>query len=114
MHEIYLKRDLKVIHCIDPSFKDGSYKIKGVTDEIKSHLNKEFNIPITNDDALLPRLGELNYGFQCFHDTDSTEEIVIPHTLKTDYLDYKPYCKYTFEKYEIVSKHLISDNNCIS
>lgn len=100
MHEIYLKSDLPIIRCSHSSFKDGSYKYTGILEQIKKKLITNLSIQTTNETPFLPKLGEIGYGFQCFHDLDGTEEIVIPHALKSC-LDSKVMREFHFKKYEI-------------
>ena len=103
MHKIFLKKELPIVICKDKGFHDGSYKISGTVDSIKKELREKHHLEIKESDSLLPRLGELGYGFRCFHDKDETEEVVIPHNLKQEYLSSKCIAKYTFRKYNIIS-----------
>ena len=107
MHKMYLKKDLKVFRCNDCSFKDGSHKANNSLHKIKESLKYNFNIIINDEDKFLPKLGELGlfhnegYAFQCYHDTDGTEEIVIPNDLKEDYYTSVLYKKYKFLNFQI-------------
>ena len=104
MHEIYLKSDIKIFICNDKGFKDGSYKYNQTVEKLKRELNEVHGLKISNQDLLIPALGKLGYGFQCFHDTDNTKEIVIPHILKPNYLMSKLMRKYIYRNFVMCSQ----------
>jgi hypothetical protein len=103
IHRIYLKKELPIVICKDKGFQDGNYKTSGTVDSVKKELREKHYIDVNQSDSLIPRLGELGYGFRCYHDEDETEEVVIPHNLKQEYLSSKCIAKYTFRKYNIIS-----------
>jgi hypothetical protein len=104
MHKIFLTKDVRVIVCKDIGFQDGSYKDNGTVSKIKKELRASHEIKIEDEDPLLPTLGKNNYVFRCFHDKDGTEELVIPHILKPEFLRYEVIQKYEFKFYRVIKK----------
>ena len=103
MHKIFSTKPLQIVVCSDKGFQDGSYKHNGTVERIKRELKEVHGLNIELGDSLLPRLGELGFMFRCFHDKDGTEEIVIPHILKSTFLRPTLLKKYIFKSYCVVS-----------
>lgn len=76
IHKVSLINKMKLIICLDDSFKTGDIDI----DTLKKSLRAN-DIDVQGNHLLIPRLGELGYAFMCYNNMEGDKEIIIPNTL---------------------------------
>ena len=76
IHNVNLTNDLKLITCLDDSFKTGNIDMTA----LKTALRQQ-GIDVAEDELLMPKLGKLGYAFKCYNNEEGAIEIIIPNML---------------------------------
>ncbi|NET42490.1 hypothetical protein [Okeania sp. SIO2B3] len=86
INQVQLKETVKLIVCLDDSFKTGHINMAA----LKSALRKN-GIDVQENDLLIPKLGQLGYFFKCYNNEEGAKEIISPNNMvsKLNMLKYK-------------------------
>ena len=96
IHKVQLNRDVKIILCLEESFKTGKIDIA----TLKRTL-REKGIDVKDEEPLIPRLGELGYLFKCYNNEDGDFEIIIPNNMLDD-LEIISSASYKLNEFKVV------------
>lgn len=97
IHKANLLTEVKLITCLDESFKTGDININTLKESLRAK-----GISVQDYDLLMPKLGELGYLFKCYNNEESEIEIIVPNSL----VENIQMCKYKIcelKQYEIIN-----------
>lgn len=99
IHKVGLKENVHIITCLDEGFKAGNINIKQLKEALRDN-----NIPVDDNELLMPTLGKLKFLFKCYNNEEGSLEIIVPNSM-CNYIYMQDYKKCELKNYEVLYCH---------